>query len=233
MTNPSFCLRPSSAETVLILLQSGTQYMQFWRNYQSKLLLLSQHHPWHHPLHVTGQDLPCNFAPYLFPPCPKLLSCIYRVPPGLADSCLALELLLLSTDHISPVLLTWWYYLCCWLPLELLTAQTEGSWGERSCSKDDWWKLGSGVNHGKNECIWESLIKQLNIVMLSMAYARLDLKAATKEHFSSWALQALSLPSYSARRTLLLRMDQHGMKVVFLLLASLTHQPHQQLLQMS
>lgn len=65
--------------------------------------------------------------------------------------------------------------------------------------------------------------------MLSMAYARLDLKAATKEHFSSLALEALSLPSYSAQRTSLLRMDQHGMKVVFLLLVSLTHQPHQQL----
>lgn len=88
-----------------------------------------------------------------------------------------------------------------WLTLSVAARITNGancreSRGEEKLNR---WLMRTGkwFNHGKNECIWESLINQ--VVMLFKSYPSDRFKSGTAEHSSSLVLSALPLPrSYSS-----------------------------------
>lgn len=124
LIKPSIWLWPGSVEATLMLLQSNPQ---FWRNYQrkEKLFLHNQPSPGQHAFHVVGQEELCSL-PFLCPP-----QIVQLHPPSITQASGHSWISWITAGKcsiaISPVLLTWCYYLRCWLLLELLSVQTEGT----------------------------------------------------------------------------------------------------------
>lgn len=157
LIKPSIWLWPGSVEATLMLLQSNPQ---FWRNYQrkEKLFLHNQPSPGQHAFHVVGQEELCSL-PFLCPP-----QIVQLRPPSITQASGHSWISWITAGKcsiaISPVLLTWCYYLMLLVAAGItISADWRDSGGRQDGLTDVCWNLGSGANHGKNERVWELLIK--------------------------------------------------------------------------